>query len=217
MTDFAGILRSIDSVVTITDTSDDPKRSTCTYKINDKVTAIIFRGIDGAIQFCDTYVKPHQTLDAEKLITRASGEFNSHHNEFQNSDFSLILVAFVGTRNPVIFGLWFDQNGHHAQLMLDYVIVSTVQDDLVKYIVSKVYSSHMLIGELQRLMGYVVLQCIKIFPNIGYNFEITTFTDEHVKTLTSGETKDLFHKAEKIDHKLKKIFGDFFINDEVKK
>ena len=217
MADFAGILRSIDAIVTITDTNDDPLRSTCTYKINDKVTAIIFRGIEGAIQFCETYVKPHHTLDTEQLIARASKEFNSHHNEFQNSDFSLILVGFVGIRNPVIFGLWYEQNKHHAQLMLDYVIVSTVQDDLVKYIISKVYSGHMLLEELQRLMGYVILQCIKIFPNIGYNFEITTITHEHVKTLTPGETIDLFHQAEKIDHELKKIFGDFFLNDEVKK
>ncbi len=217
MPGFAGLIRTFDAVVTITDSKDNPEKFTGAYKINDKVVAVIYKGIDGATEFCEQHLKQYKNLKSDEIIKKAIEEFNKHHEKFKKFDFSLILISFLGPRKPTLLGLWYDPKGHHAQLLQETVVITPMQDDLIKYLIAKVYSEHMLANELLRLLGFVSLQCIKIFPEIGYDFEIMTFTEDGIKTLSKGEMKELYHQSEKTDHKLKKIFGDFFLNGDVKR
>src|SRR3990172_5891329 len=145
-----------------------------------------------------------RTIDGIVTIT------DSENDENKEFDFSMVLISYVKPRHPVFYGLWYDPEGHHAGELPDFYLFTAAHQDLVSYLISKVYSEHMLLDEIMKLVSYVSLQCIKIFP-IGYDFEITTVSEKGIKKLSPGETKDIFHNSEKVDHKLKKTFSDFFI------
>lgn len=217
MTDFAGIFRTIDGIVTITDSKDDPNRSTGTIRINDNTLAIIFRGLKGATEFIEKYIKPSSNKNIEEILQNANNAFEQHHNDYKKDDFSFIIAGFVRYRQTILYGLWYTDGNPSPKVLTDIYIFPQSQQDLIQYLTSKVYSEHMLLEEILQIVGYVTLQCIKIFPEIGWEFELNTISEKKIKTLSEQETRDVFHKSEKIDHKLKKVFSDFFLIDELKK
>ena len=71
----------------------------------------------------------------------------------------------------------------------------------------------MLVNELAKLASFVTLQSIKIF-HIGTDFDFVILSEKETKWLTSDEIKDQLYTQEKVDHNLKKVFSDFFLNGE---
>ena len=71
----------------------------------------------------------------------------------------------------------------------------------------------MWVDELARLASFVTLQSIKIF-RIGTDFDFVILSEKETKWLTSDEIKDQLHAQEKVDHNLKKVFSDLFLNGE---
>lgn len=214
MVSFAGIFRTIDGIVTVTDHPDDVKRTTGLFKINDFTEAVIFRGIEGALEFCNKFLSNLQNEPIENIVKIATTSLAQNFKEYQKHDFSFIIISYRIPRQPIFYGLWYEGDSFKAEALHDLHIFTSEQDDLIKYLISKIYSEHMLIDEIVKLVSFITLQCIKVFPNIGYQFEMTTLSDKGLRKLSDGETKDNLHLAEKVDHRLKKTFSDFFLDCE---
>lgn len=211
MSGFAGIIRTVDGIVLVSDSEHDTNQITGTYQFNKDCAAIIFRGLSGAKEFIEKYLKSVEQNDYEMIIKTAINEFNKHHKEYEKTDFSFIIATYLKPRKPKYHAFWFDANGQHCDELSEIYFFTKEHEDLMTYLLSKVYSEHILLDELANLMTFLTLQCIKIF-SIGFNLTMTTISEIGVKTLTDEEMKKIFHKQEKIDWMLKKTLSDFFIN-----
>ena len=215
MVEFALLIRTYDGIVAIADKEKSYNQSTGIIKINKNTVGIVFKGLDGAKKFCDEFTsKITDSDDLNKICKTAVEEFNLHQKEYQEADFSIVLISHMKPRSAIFYGFWFDDDGAHTEEIPNRHIFSKIHGDLIQYLINKVYSDHMLVDELSNLSSFATLQCVKMF-RIGLEFDYVTLSDKEVKWLTDGEIKDQFHKQEKVDHKLLKSFSDFFL-DEVR-
>ena len=209
------MIRTYDGIVAIADKEKSHNQSTGIIKINKNTVGIVFKGLDGAKNFCNEFTsKITDSDDITKICKTAIKEFNLHQKEYQEADFSITLMSYMKPRRTIFYGFWFDGNGAHTGNISGAHVFSKMHGNLIRYLINKVYSRHMLVDELSNLSSFVTLQCVKMF-SIGLEFDYVTLSDKEVKWLTDGEIKDQFYKQEKVDHKLLKSFSDFFL-DEVR-
>ena len=215
MAEFALLIRTYDGIVAIADKEKSHNQSTGIIKINKNTVGIVFKGLDGAKKFYNELTsKITDSDDFAKICTTAVDEFNLHQKEYREADLSIILISHMKPRRTIFYGFWFDDDGAHTGNISGAHAFSKIHENLLQYLINKVYSNHMLVDELSNLSSFATLQCVKIFP-IGLEFDYVTLSDKEVKWLTDGEIKDQFYKQEKVDHKLLKLFSDFFL-DEVR-
>lgn len=199
-------------MVVVADSDTDPNRTTALIPINDECIAFVFRGINGSQKFIDKHVLPLKNSNFPTLLQKATEEFNQHHKDFENEDFSFVVVSFFDGK-PHYCGFWYDDKKNHYtndEIRSSYFIKNI--DDLSIYLTNKAYSTHMSLDELKNFTVFIALQCMKIM-NFDFNVEVVTISDKGVKKLSKDEIKDIFHKQDQLDHKLKKIFSDLFVTE----
>ncbi len=214
MAGFALLIRTYDGVVVIADKENSYEQTTAIIKINKNTIALVFGGLDGAKKFCNEHLKDITDDDDIAKIRRiANDKFQKYNQEYKNTNFSLVLVAFERSRRTIFHGIWFIDGVPTSQELPDnHIFIKTVED-LAQYLVNKVYSDHMWVDELAKLASFVTLQCIKIF-RVGIDFDFVTLSEKETKWFTPDEVKEQLHIQEKIDHKLKKDFSNFFLSGE---
>ncbi len=213
MAGFALLIRSIDGIVLISDAEGSIDQTTGVYQINDNAVALIFLGLENVKKFCEESFKDiaHDD-DVSKIIDTAKTAFEKSYENYKGTDFSFVIVSCPKPRVSFFYGLWIDRNGGlQSTEVLESHFFSKNHEDLIQYLVSKSYTKEMSLEELLNLSGFVTLQCMKIF-SIGYDLDFFTVSPTKLKKLSDGEIKELIHKQEKLDNKLKKIFSDFFLD-----
>lgn len=213
MPGFALLIRTYDGIVAIADKENSRDQVTGIIKINKNTIALVFGGLEHVKTFCSEHFKDiTDDHDVIKICEVAKDKFQQHGQKYKKTDFSFVIVSFAGLRSTLFYGLWFNAGTQVSEALSDAHIFTQKDEDLAQYLVNKVYSDHMFVGELVKLASFVTLQCIKIF-RIGTDFDFVTLSEKEVKWLTSGEIKDQLHAQEKIDYKLKKKFSDFFLSE----
>lgn len=216
MTNFLVTINSKYGLVTITDSEKDPTKSTCTILVNKECFIIVFYGIDGAKDFADKYIIPHKELQFNELIEKTTTAFNENYKNYSQKKFSLLICSYVN-RMPIYHAFWIQADGK-PRFEIQQRIAHYVNkiEDIVEYFRNKIYSEHMSIEELKNLAAFITVQIIKVFAYVsdfGSYFDITLLSEKGVKQLTDGEAMELFSKQDQVDHKMKKIFSDFFVRE----
>jgi|APSaa5957512535_1039671.scaffolds.fasta_scaffold29009_2 hypothetical protein len=212
MSGILGAIRSHNGIVIVSGVEED---GTACIEINNNSVAVVFRGKTAVKDFLEKYIipkKPNAVLDAVTLI---DSELKLHFDEYKEHDFSFFVAGIENGRSGY-FSFW-SENGQLNTIEVKQTshFINTIED-LAVYIITKVFSEQMTVEELKNLMIFVSLQCIKVF---GYDsfFNITIINNEGIKKMSEGEIKDSLSIQDKKDHKLKKIFSDFFIKEDMSK
>lgn len=209
---YFGSIKVEEGICTITDSSIEKNRNTGTFKINDDCLAIIVLGYPEAINFCDKYLKKHNTeKDVEKILRGATDDFLKDYSEYKGKPFSIAITSFIRPYVPFYYGIWINENGLRAEELTLACIFSLPHQDLGEYLTEKVFSKHMSLDEASELLTYVSQQCLDIIPT-STSLEMTLLTKKGIKKLNDEELHEKFQKAEKTDQKMKMIFSDFFID-----
>lgn len=216
MAKFLATINSRYGLVTITDSEKDPERSSGTIQIDEHCFVVAFFGIESAIDFVNKYMLPHKNSDFENLIEKTTSAFNQHYEDYLKQPFSVLVCTYVN-KKPIYHAYWIaGKNDHHSERQVRIAYFVNKIEDLAEYLRNKVYSEHMSLEELKNLAAFITVQSIKVFAYVtdfGSNFDVTTLSEKGIKRLSEGEINELFSKQDQIDHKLKKIFSDFFINE----
>ena len=210
MTGILGAIRSHNGIVIISDTEEDKTDATACFKINDNSVAVVFRSKTAVKKFLDKYIIPKKPSTVIDVMTLIESELKLHNDEYKESNFSFFVAGYQDGRAG-FFAIWFEK-GQLKFLEIDQIshFINTIED-LAVYIITKVFSEQMTVEELKNLMIFVSLQCIKVF---GYDsfFDVTIINEKGIKKMSKGEIKEALSMQDKKDHKLKKIFSDFFVN-----
>ena len=209
MSEILGAIASHDGVVIISNNEDDVVQGTV-FKINQNSVATVVRGKVEVKEFLDKYIIPKTPKTVLDVIDLIQKEIQIHSAEYAKSNISFIITGYENSK-VTYFTIWFENENLQLHKIGKVFYFITGIEDLATYIISKVFSEQMSIDELKNLMGFVTLQCIKVFDSSS-SVNITTISKDGVKEMSKGEVKDLLSTQDKIDHKLKKIFSDFFVN-----
>lgn len=215
MNELLGAIRSHSGIVIISDSNSDPTQKTAIFQINDTSVAAVFRGKDAVKDFLDKHILPKKPQTIQETLDVINTKLNEHVNEYASSDFSFFVASYEHGE-AIYFGFWFIDGKIKTSLVTTLSHFIATVEDLAVYITTKVYSEHMTLEELKNLMAFVTLQCIKVF---GMNslIDVTTISKEGVKKLSEGEIQERLSSQDRVDHKLKKIFSDFFIKEGISK
>ena len=212
MPEYVFLIRTSDGVVAIADKNDSRNQITGIIGINKNTIALVFSGLQSFKKFRDNYFKDiTDDDDIIKICNVANDAFKNQDDGFEQTDLSFTIISFIKDQGPLIYGFDYKNKLCNEEIYKKYFSSDTHQD-IVQYLVNKVYSEHMLIDELTKLSSFVILQCIKIFQ-IGTDLDFVTLSKKETKWLSTEEIKEQLHIQEKVDHKLKKIFSDFFLNE----
>ncbi len=210
MYEILGAIASHNGVVIVSNDKDDDVQDTVVFKINQNSVAAVVRGKVKVKEFLDKYIIPKTPKTTQDTITLIQKEIQIHSAEYAKSNISFFIAGYENNKGGY-FAIWFENEKLYSRVIPKFSHFIYFMEDLTTYIISKVFSEQMSIDELKNLMGFVTLQCIKVF-GLNSSVNITTISKDGIKEMSKGEVKDLLSTQDKIDHKLKKIFSDFFVN-----
>lgn len=215
MNEILGAIRSHNGIVIISDSDSDPTQKTSVFQINDTSVAAVFRGKNTVKDFLDKHILPNKPKTIQKLLDMINTKLNEHIKEYAPSNFSFFVASYEHGE-AVYFGFWFDNGEIKTSLITTLAHFINTVEDLAVYITTKVYSEHMTLEELKNLIIFISLQCIKVF-SMNSLIDVTTISKDGVRKLSAGEIEDKLSLQDHIDHKLKKIFSDFFVKEGINK